>query len=216
MIDFYSGTPGSGKSLHVAEKIYWKIRNGGCVVCNFAINTDIFKVFDKKKKLKKNYMRGTCIQIENINLDPIFLMNYSRAFFKRNKKNQIIEGQALLVIDECQLMFNSRSWNSYGRSEWVRFFTQHRKFGYNVILVSQFDRLVDRQIRSLIENEYVHRKMNNYKLYGKIMGLLFGGSAFVAIKYWYPMRTKKDGKLGAEYFGARKRYIEFYNSYKIF
>lgn len=210
MIDFYSGTPGSGKSLHVAEKIYWWLRTGGCVVCNFAINYDVFKT------KKKNLLKGTCLQIENIMLDPIFLMNYSRAFFKRDKKNRIVEGQALLVIDECQLMFNSRDWQKNGRQDWIRFFTQHRKFGFNIVLVSQFDRLVDRQIRSLIENEVVHRKLSNYKIFGKIISLFFGGSLFVAIKYWYCLKNKQDGKLGVQYFRAKKRYIEFYDSYKIF
>ena len=38
-------------------------------------------------------------------------------------------------------------------------FSQHRKLGYRVILIAQFDRMLDRQIRSVLEYEYIHRKV---------------------------------------------------------
>ena len=38
MILLYSGTPGSGKSLHVAERLYHLLRAGRPVICNFNIN----------------------------------------------------------------------------------------------------------------------------------------------------------------------------------
>lgn len=208
MIYFYSGTPGSGKSLHVARDIYHKLQKGQCCITNFGINFDVFKKHVKKGKI----CNGTCIMLENYQLSPEFLTNYARAFFMRDGKGRIKEGQCLLVIDECQLIFNARSWQAVGRDKWCSFFTQHRKYGYNIILVSQFDRLVDRQIRSLIEYEVKHRKLNNYKILGRIVGILFGGSAFVAITNWYGAREK----ISSEYFGASKKYIEFYDSYKIF
>lgn len=207
MIYFYSGTPGSGKSLHVAKDIYWRMRTGRCVIANFGINYDVFKT-----KKGKNLNKGTCLELSNEILEPIFLMNYARAFFKRDAKGRIKESQCLLVIDECQLLFNSRDWQQSGRNKWIWFFTQHRKLGYTIILISPFDRLVDRQIRSLIEYEVRHRKLNNYKFFGKILGVLFGGSAFVGITYWYGAREK----ISSEMFSAKKRYIEFYDSYKMF
>ena len=51
MIRLYSGTPGSGKSLHVAEKIYNRLSAGKPVVCNFAINE---KWLAKKPKRQRN------------------------------------------------------------------------------------------------------------------------------------------------------------------
>ena len=38
MIKLFSGTPGSGKSLHTAEKIYYALRAGRPVIANFDIN----------------------------------------------------------------------------------------------------------------------------------------------------------------------------------
>jgi zona occludens toxin (predicted ATPase) len=218
MIYFYSGTPGSGKSLHVARDIYWFLRTGGCVIANFEINREVFIKRDKKnpKIIKKNYNRGTCLEVSNFMLNPQFLTNYARAFFKRDEHGRIKEGQCKLVIDECQLIFNARSWNVAGRDLWCSFFTQHRKFGYDIILISQFDRMVDRQIRALIEYEVVHRKMNNYRIMGKIVGFLYGGSAFIAITKWYQMGNCKEARIGSETFSVKKRYCDFYNSYKIF
>lgn len=114
------------------------------------------------------------------------------------------EGEILLVIDECQIMFNARDWGQKNRAAWCAFFTQHRKLGYEVILVAQFDRMLDRQIRSLIEYEWIHRKVSNFGIAGKIFSLLFGGKLFVAVKVWYPMKQK----VGSEFLCSRSAIAE--------
>lgn len=43
MISLYSGTPGSGKSLHIAQRVYHGLRYGRTTVCNFEINLDNVK-----------------------------------------------------------------------------------------------------------------------------------------------------------------------------
>lgn len=42
MIYLYSGTPGSGKSLHQADDIFWDLRLNKPVVANYPINEDLF------------------------------------------------------------------------------------------------------------------------------------------------------------------------------
>lgn len=198
MIYLYSGTPGSGKSLHVAEVLYYRLRFKKFCIVNFN--------FDYKKcKCDKNNF----VYLDNEFLDPQILKNYSQEYFKTHKFS---EGAITLVIDECQLLFNAREWNQSGRSEWLSFFTQHRKYGYDIVLVCQFDLMIDRQIRSLIEYEYIHRKVSNFGLYGKIISLFFGGKLFVAVKVWYPLKEK----IGSEFFRAKKKYYQLYNSYDDF
>lgn len=199
MIYLYSGTPGSGKSLHLSEKIYYRIKYNKPVIANFYYNTDLIR---SKKK-------GAFVQIENHELRPDFLINYALEHFKGKK---IKEGSLLLVIDECQLLFNARDWQQSGRNEWLSFFSQHRKFGYDIVLVAQFDRMIDRQIRSLVEYEYVHRKVSNYGSAGKVISLFALGNLFVCVKVWYPMKEK----VGSEFFIGRKKYFEVYDSYNIF
>ena len=48
MIYFYSGTPGSGKSLHVAQDIYQYLQRGKNVIANFDINEKAVKGYGRK------------------------------------------------------------------------------------------------------------------------------------------------------------------------
>ena len=203
MIYFYSGTPGSGKSYHVAKDIYFQLNHGKNVIANFDINYDLITA---KKK-------GFFFYKDNFDLKVDWLLDFSRLCHRRDKRGKIIEGQTWLVIDECQLIFNCRSWNDRSRQQWANFFTQHRKYGYNIILISQFDRLVDRQIRSLIEYEYRHRKINNFGTVGFFLGLFaLGHPLFISVEYWYGIKEK----CGTSFFYGRKKYYRMYDSYKLF
>lgn len=200
MILFYSGTPGSGKSLHTAQVLYWWIKSGKPAIGNFDINLDMIP--SKKKKL---YLYKW-----NDQLTPDFLIDYAKSYAKEHKG--IKEDSILLVIDECQLMFNARDWNAKGRSAWLEFFTLHRHLGYRIILIAQFDRMIDRQVRALIEYEYIHRKVSNFGTFGKIISLLSFGQLFVSVKVWYPMKEK----VGSEFFRAKRLYYRLYDTYALF
>ena len=63
MIYLYSGTPGSGKSLHTARVIYQSLRVGIPVVANFEINTE------KIKRKKSEF-----VFVENYKLTPEYLI----------------------------------------------------------------------------------------------------------------------------------------------
>ncbi len=200
MIILYSGTPGSGKSLHVASNLYWWVRSGKPCVGNFDINLDRIHT-----RNKKNYL-----YLKNHELTPEALITYADEFIKRSGK--IKEDSILLVIDECQLMFNARDWCQKGRNEWLQFFTLHRHLGFRIILIAQFDRMIDRQVRSLIEYEYVHRKVSNFGFGGKVISMLALGNLFVSVKIWYPMKQK----VGSEFFRAKKMYYRLYDTYVLF
>lgn len=200
MISFYSGTPGSGKSLHVAERLYWWVRSGKPCICNFDIN--VSKI--KGKKEKQFYY------INNQDITPQYLIDFARDNIERN--GTVKEGSILLVIDECQLLFNSRDWGKSGRAEWLSFFTMHRHLGYDIILVAQFDRMIDRQIRCLIEYEFIHRKVSNFRWKGKILSMFAFGQLFVYVKTWYPLKEK----VGSSFYRAKKVYYGLYDTYVMF
>ena len=204
MISLYTGTPGSGKSLHCAQVIYKKIVRGKNVLANFDINLTCFK------PRKKPY--GDFVYLDNSELSPELLMFYAVANHRRNTSGHMVEGQTLVVIDECQILFNSRDWNAKDRMAWATFFTQHRKYGFDIILITQFDRLIDRQIRSLVEYQVIHRKVSNFQTIGFLLGVLFHGNIFIAITQWYGIREK----ISAEWFVLRPKYARLYDSYKIF
>lgn len=198
MIYLYTGTPGSGKSLNVARDIYYRLNRNKKhpnVIANFAINQKMIK----NKKANFIYKDNSELSIE-------FLLQYAA-------QNHVlgIENQTLVVVDECSVIWNSRDWNNKefksSRSEWLKFFVQHRKLGYNFILITQNDRQIDRQIRSLVEYEVEHRKLNNFKI-----GKLLPFSTFIAISRWYGVNEK----LGIEYFKYSKKWGNFYDSYGTF
>lgn len=200
MITFFSGTPGSGKSLHVAQRLYWWVRAGKPCICNFNIRLDNIGGNKAKNFLFKN----------NPDLTPSFLIDYAKALIE--ERGKVKEGSILLVIDECQLLFNSRDWGQRGRNDWLAFFTLHRHLGFDIILVAQFDRMIDRQIRSLIEYEYIHRKVSNFGWKGKIISIFALGNLFVSVKTWYPLKEK----VGSEFFRAKKFYYRLYDTYGTF
>lgn len=198
MIYLYSGTPGSGKSLHLAERLYHLLRAGRPVICNFNINLN--RIPASKRSLF-NYK-------SNLEITPEYLTQFAQEY--STKKGKIKESSLLLVIDECQLMFNARDWSKSGRDKWLSFFTLHRHWGYDVILVAQFDRMIDRQIRSLIEYEFIHRKVSNFGWRGLFLCAIFmTPKLFVSVKVWYPMKEK----VGQEFFKCKKKYYSLYDTY---
>ena len=198
-IYLYSGTPGSGKSLHSAKDIIGWFRKGLPVITNFDVD---LSPYPKAKH--------TCVDDDD--LTPDYLAEFSRTFFGGRKLTKKDEDTILLVIDECQLMFNSREYQKKDRKIWIKFFTQHRKLGYRVILIAQMDKMLDKQIRGVIEYEFIHRKLSNFGKAGKIITLFLGGETFTAVQMWYPLKLK----IGSSFFRARKKYYSLYDSYVTF
>ena len=192
----YTGTPGSGKSYHAAKDIVRRLKKGGGLITNFPVNED----YVEKKKTHVEYWDNSEYSAERF-------VRYALEHHKIGK-----EGQTLVVIDECQILFNCRDFGRKDRNEWVNLFAQHRKLGFNFILITQSDRFLDKQIRSLIEQEVRHRKLNNYGFGGLLISLTFK-TWFIAISYWYGGNKLIIGK---EIFAYSKKYENIYDSYKLF
>lgn len=194
-----TGTPGSGKSLDMAFRIYCNVRTGKKVVANFDMDVS---------KLKNG--RELFEQVENEELTPERLVQISKAYFADHKYG---EGRLKLYIDESQVLFNSRNWNDGKRPAWIKFFTQHRKLGYDVYLVAQFDMMLDKQLRALVEYQLIHRKLNQVGWVGALASLLFlGHPVVVCVTYWYPMKQR----LRAEWTIGGKYLYRLYDTNKVF
>lgn len=201
MIELYSGTPGSGKSLHMAREIRERLRmSKRYIIGNFYINTDAIK------KCKGEYLF-----ITNDKLTPDWLLQFSRDLSAKYGR-RLKEGEILLIIDEAQLFFNAREWQNLSRQGWLSFFSQHRHYGYDIILAAQFDRMLDRQVRCLLEYETVHRKISRFGILGTIIGLLSRGQLYIAVQKWYPIKEK----VGSTLFIGNKKLFVIYDSYNHF
>lgn len=192
-ISLYVGTPGSGKSLHAAEDAVNALFAGKTVVCNYGMN------FSRYRKVRSSRF----FEIPDDELTPSRLIDIARSGFKPGR-----EGQGLCIIDEASILFNCREFSRADRAAWVRFFAQHRKFGWDVILITQFDRAIDRQIRALVEFLVMHRRFDNMGAYGALFRLL-RIPVFVTITYWYQLRHKCKTKFSF----LDKKVASVYNSW---
>jgi hypothetical protein len=195
MVTFYSGTPGSGKSYHMATEIKFKLRLGRNIICTE--NIDINKVNENGKRKIGNF---TYVPIEEINTQ--FLYKYAYENHKEGK-----EHQTLIIIDEAHVIFNPREWQRKDRTEWLRFFSWHRHIGYDIIIVSQNDRQVDRQIRSQFEHEIKHRKVNNMFMMGFLLPTIF-----ICIETYYGNKEI----ISRRFMMYKKKIGSIYNSYVMF
>lgn len=215
MIHLYSGTPGSGKSFHATQKIFYRLRNHGNVICNYPINTDNCSYsflgywLNKRTTKYKPHKRklGNFDYVDNSQLTVSYLKEYAKKNHKRGK-----ESQTLVVIDECGIMFNPRTFSRSDRLEWIQFFSLHRHYGYDFILISQSDRMVDRQIRSFFEYEHKHRNVGHFKLFGHLLALICGGSLFIDVTTFYCLREK----VSSDFFRFSKRVASLYDSYALY
>lgn len=159
MIYVYTGTLGSGKSYHAMREgiaLVNTLIERRIVVANFPINA-------KNRREKENWFYR-----EELKVDEIIRLSFENKIYGR-------EGAALLIIDEAPLYFNARSWmKDQDRKEWLKFFSLSRRFGYDIIMISQDLRMIDRQIRAMAEYEIRHIKFNAYSWLKWIPLTLFG------------------------------------------
>lgn len=184
VIDLYTGFPGGGKSYaatftgtQVADARFGK----KTVVANFPIKNKK-TMFSKFRKVKEKESRWIYRTNEELTVEFLINLSIENGWTKK-------ESSALLIFDEAGIPFNSRSWNRPDRAEWVLFLTQHRKFGYDVIFITQDTSLIDKQIRKLCEYEVVHRKMNNMIYFSWLS--LFKVTLFGAISYNNAIKNSK-------------------------
>lgn len=204
MITIYTGRPGSGKSYHGALDAYNYLAKGKTVIANF-------ELFSEQVKPQKGMSVGTCYFVSNEQITAENLIGYALHNHQVDESDR--EAQALLLIDEAQVLYNARDWKNPNRPIWCEFFQQHRKFGYEVVLISQSQDFIDKQIRECIQFEVNHRLMSNLGLSGKFLSL-FGskGNLFMLINY----TCQPNACYGIHYVRPTSQIRDFYKTKKLF
>lgn len=193
MVILYTGTPGSGKSYHATDIVHTATRRKINIIANFVIN------LPEKKQPYFFFVDNKQLTVKN-------LIAFSKEHHKENR-----EGQTIIIIDEAATMFNARNDKMKNRDEWIKFFSQHRKLGFDVILITQNDRMLDRQIRSNIEYHYIHRKLTNFGIKGFIIKFIMHKD-FVCVRQWYTIKER----IGADYFRIKKKVAASYDTFSLF
>lgn len=192
----YTGSVGSGKSYHALCMGLQKVHAipERYVIANFPIKFSKGKLGEKEKRRWFFW--------EEITPEKLIAFSFEKGFFGK-------EGYCLLIIDEAGVMFNSRDWMTKGRerANWIKFISQSRKFGYDIILIAQSDRMIDRQIRDLAEYEVRHYSARKYWWLSWLPIRLH-----FAVYFWY--HTKLKGTVDA--FIIRKSIANRYDTMRLF
>lgn len=179
-IELYTGFVGSGKS-YCATKQAINIVDAPLgkrwVIANFPIKPrrKFFHFFYKEEKKYHELKRWIYKSNEELTVDFLISQSLKMGW---NKK----ESSCLLIFDEASIPFNARTYQKKDRLEWIKFLSQSRKFGYDVIFITQDARMLDKQIRALCEYEVVHKKLNN--MFALSWLSLFRLTIFAQVKYW--------------------------------
>lgn len=197
-VDLYSGVPGSGKSLFATYQIIEWLSAGKNVIANFPIDMNFFK--------RKRHV-GNFVYLPTDEMNPKYFIQFANEHHKKSKK-----AQTLVVIDEASMLFNSRTWQKADRSDWIFFLANHRHLNFDFIVIAQLDRMLDRQIRGIIETDYRCRAMKAFGIIGKILNFVTGG-LFAAVPYNMTTKTKT---FIPHYFRLHRRKARVYDTMQLF
>lgn len=193
MIAVVEGPPGSGKSYSCVKRIIDALDQGKVV----ATNVDLMPGWSETAA-RANFLRR-CVPGRVSN----YVRSYEDRLFVSGDLDELLrvripgtkEGRGVMVLDEAHNWCNARFWTDGDRSTLVRFFSQHRKLGWDVYLITQRAENIDVQIRSLAEYRITLRNLRRMKVWG-IPLLPF--NFFLALWSWEGgVRTlvKRDGYL---------------------
>lgn len=171
MIEVVQGAPGSGKSATAVARAIKHLREGGVVATNFRLVDNWADEIAKRSllsRISQDHREKTAVDlyrrffvVDSVPAIRSIFPRKSAVKAWRSRPKKYLEGQGLLLLDEAQLIFNCRKWDK--NAQWIEFFTQHRKLGWDVVLIAHSIEMIDSQIRPLAEFESRYRNMQKVK-----------------------------------------------------
>lgn len=163
------GTPGSGKSAVMVADMAEFLLSGGVVAMNFSLTSGWLDLICNSSFRYRSgrvdrdlYRRSVYDRCWKIGTHDT-IMDLGKRLHSMTKL-QGRERVGRLYLDESQFLFNSRDWEK--NKGFIEFFTQHRKLGWDVFLITHTLDMIDKQIRGLVELETRLRNLQNVKLFG--------------------------------------------------
>lgn len=179
-IHLVTGPLGTGKSFYAVRKVVSALESGKVVVTNFRMTegwTD--RVVDRhpirwvipgrRRRLKKRWRRSVMTVPDVETLTRIRLAGEG-------------EGRGVVVLDEAHRFMNARTWKDEDRLEILEWFSLSRKLGWDVYLLTQDEKNIDRQVRDLFEYHIRLRNLRKMKVAGIPVSPV---NLFIAIWQWH-------------------------------
>lgn len=181
MIALVTGPPGSGKSYYAVRKAADSLEKGKFVITNVPMVPDWHeRVADRhplrwmlpgRRSALKARWRGRVLHIGD---------DFSQ--LRKVRLKGAGEGRGVVVLDEAHVWMNSRLWRDDDRLDIVNWFSQHRKLGFDVYLITQDANNIDRQVRALFEYHVHLRNLKKMKVAGVPVSPM---NLFLAIWKWH-------------------------------
>lgn len=190
MIVVHEGTPGSGKSYDAAVKIADELKRGR-------------KVYTNIRGMGDDNKLGLLCFLVNKSVPEI---RENLIFLDENKIQTVFDiatDGSLIVIDELQLFFSNRQWQTEGNKKFNAWCAYHRHRGMDLILISHSIERLDAQVRSMVEWTFRYRKIN-------FLGSMFSNRFMI---YVHPQDDINGQPLGKKYGTYKKQYFAIYESY---
>lgn len=177
MIYHVTGGLGSGKTMFAVQQVVDAILTGKKVITNVRLVDGWDYILTRHqlgglspfvRYLKSDYIRMIDFQL---GLARSYLPLYSYHNNILEACNSALElGSApektrLFVFDEAQIFINAREWQKSSKVI-IEFFTQSRKLGFDVYIISQDKDSIDRQVRCLADMQYVLKNLSNIRPFG--------------------------------------------------
>jgi hypothetical protein len=192
MIVLVTGQPGSGKSYYAVRKLAEALNSGKPVATNVQL-VDGWERKLARTALLRRFIPGAVDRTAKRFHARTFISADLDELFRVRLEGKG-EGRGVMVLDEAHNWLNARTWDQdetgtgltkaeavQRRLRIIRFFSQHRKLGWTIYLITQDAQNVDRQVRGLMEYHCFLRNLKNLK----VMGLpLIPMHFFTAIWCW--------------------------------
>jgi zona occludens toxin len=181
MIVMVTGPPGNGKSYYALRKLAEALDKGKPVATNVEMAPDFARTIARSNPVRRLLGRSAA-SAERIDRQAYHSDTLTELFKLRLRGKG--EGRGVMVLDEAHGWLNARDWSGKDRGELVRFFSQHRKLGWDVYLIVQDAEMIDRQVRALIEYHVHLRNLKRAKV--PMLGIPFAPvNMFLALWTWH-------------------------------
>jgi len=221
MITLVTGPPGAGKSFYALRKLVDALESGKVIATNVQLRDGWAEKVSRRHPIRRVLPPLQRARAEAFDRAAFFSQDLSELFRVRLRGSG--EGRGVMVLDEAHNWLNARAWDSdpgdktlaradavARRLEVVRFFSQHRKLGWDVYLIAQQADLLDKQVRSLFEYHVQLRNLRKMKVGGLPVSPV---NLFLAVWTWHSAQRVVVRRELFGLNGTRKLYDTFATSH---
>jgi hypothetical protein len=184
LIALVTGPPGAGKSYYAVRKAAKALQDGKIVAGNVELREDWPQYVARRDPVlwAKPWARARWLGEGERSARARFHFTEDLDELFRIRLAGSREGRGVMLLDEAHNWMNARSWSAGDRNRIVRFFSQHRKLGWDVYLIAQQAEMIDKQVRGLFE---YHVHLRNLRK-ARFMGLpLSPVNLFLSVWTWH-------------------------------